>query len=249
MKTWFALFSAIALAGPLVAGECDKIEFTGQGGGDGFTTTHNQSFPTSSWVNCTTDTARQDGGKDDTCEFRHYAMGIVLRPEIRFISVSGDTQKNIFSLIQKNANPTAVVSTNFNSTIVMNHTVAATDIPVDKAGHYGLTPYIRCWDGKLSECDDEEDDLEDKTIRACAPAWLDSKQIALPAGQQLYGGEEVFVQSDSGNTDRDPQPAYDEIAGQATADHREGDSAAARSMVSGAALVVAVLCSAYHVIL
>ncbi|KAI2636260.1 hypothetical protein GGS26DRAFT_485855 [Hypomontagnella submonticulosa] len=249
MKTWITIFSAVALAGPLVAGECDKIEFTGQGGGDGFTTTHNQTFMTSAWVNCTTDTARQDGGKEDTCEFHHYAMGIVLRPEIRFISVRSATQKNIFSLIQEHANPSAVISTNFNSTIVMNHTVGAADIPVGRAGHYGLTPHLRCWDGKLSDCDDDEDDLEDKTIRACAPAWIDDKQIALPPGQQLYGGDEGFVQSDSAVASKDPQPAYDEIAGQATADHRKGDSAAARSMASSAALAVALLCSAFHVIL
>ncbi|KAI0844524.1 hypothetical protein F5Y00DRAFT_197162 [Daldinia vernicosa] len=250
MKTWAPAFSIAALLLPLVAADCEKFEFRGQYGGDGFTTTSNQSMPVSSWTNCTAELARGDGDNNNTCEFHHYSMGLVLHPEIRFINFDSETSEHIFELVRENANPTASSLTDFNATIVVNYTASHTDIDLGDVGYYAFTPFIRCFDGVLSDCDDDDDDPEDinagKLIRACGLSWTDEDQSRLDPGHQQYSGREGFVQTSSpANFPDDPQPSYDSVSELATV-HKDDGSVGSRA--SSATLLIALMCAAYNFI-
>ncbi|KAF3063550.1 hypothetical protein GL218_01809 [Daldinia childiae] len=254
MKTWTPTLSIAALLLPLVAADCEKFEFRGQFGGDGFTTTHNQSMPVSSWTNCTAELASRNGnsngGRNGTCEFHRYNMGLVVHPEIRFINFDSETSEHIFELVRENANPTASSLTDFNATIVMNYTAVHTDIALGDAGYYAFTPNIRCFDGVLSDCDDDDDDPEDinvgKLIRACGLSWINEDQSRLSTGHQLYSGDEGFVQTSSPAEIREePQPSYDSVANQATVSE---DNSSARSRASSATLLIALIGCAYNFI-
>ncbi|KAG4220408.1 hypothetical protein PC116_g31113 [Phytophthora cactorum] len=255
MKTWTSVFSIAALLLPFAAADCEKFEFKGDFGRDGFITTHNQSMPVSGWMNCTADNALQSGGRNGarngTCEFHHYSMGLVVHPEIRFVNFDEETQEHIFSLIRESANPSSSIATDFNATIVMNYTTVHTDVELGDAGHYAFTPNIRCWDGVLADCDDDDDDPEDvnagKLIRACGLVWMNDRQYQLSVGRQQYSGTESFVKTDSpGNTEEEPQPKYDSVADQATAVNK--DNSSARSRASSATLLIALLCAAYNLV-
>lgn len=178
-------------------------------------------------------------------------MGLAIHSEVRFVAVDNSTQENIMSLVQRSASGTAAAATNFNATIVMNYTVGTEDIPEGQAGHYSFTPTLRCWDGTLSSCGDG-DALEGKTVRACGLAWLDGQQSQLSPGSQQYDGTESFVDG-SGIADTDPQPKYEDMAGQATTSqansNEEGGSPTTNSGVSIATLAVALLCSVYGTVL
>ncbi|KAI0097131.1 hypothetical protein F4814DRAFT_434503 [Daldinia grandis] len=254
MKTWTPVFSTAALLLPLAAADCEKFEFKGKFGGDGFTTTHNQSMPISSWTNCTAELAQQNGNRggarNGTCEFHRYSMGLVVHPEIRFINFDEETSEHIFSLIRENANPTASSLTDFNATIVMNYTAVHSDVALGDAGYYAFTPYIRCFDGVLSDCDDDDDDPEDtnagKLIRACGLSWINDDQPRLSPGHQLYSGMEGLVQTSSPvDTREEPQPSYDSVADQATVSK---DNNSARSRAGSATLLIALMCAAYNLI-
>ncbi|KAI1799221.1 hypothetical protein F4811DRAFT_123302 [Daldinia bambusicola] len=250
MKSWTSVLSVAALLLPLAAADCDKFEFKGDFGRDGFTTTLNQSIPVSQWKNCTADDAARSGDRNGTCKFHRYSMGLVVHPEIRFIDFDSETQQHIFSLVRESARPSAAVATDFNATVVVNYTASHTDMPLGKAGYYAFTPIIRCWDGVLADCDDDDDDPEDanadKLIRACGLAWLNDRQYQLEPGHQQYSGTETLVQSDGpGNTEEEPQPRYDSVADQATAsEDADKDNGSARSKASSATLLIAILCAA-----
>ncbi|KAI8960391.1 hypothetical protein F5Y11DRAFT_330081 [Daldinia sp. FL1419] len=256
MKTWTSALSAAALLLPFAAADCDKFEFKGKYGGDGFTTTSNQSMPISGFVNCTEEIAHASnsgGSRNGTCDFHHYSMGLVVHPEIRFIHFDDEeTREHIFELVRESMNPTASILTDFNATIVMNYTAINNGIKLGDAGYYAFTPFIRCFDGVLSDCDDDDDDPEDvnagKLIRACGLAYMNDKQAQLEPGRQQYSGHEGLVQVDDPDNIRDePQPTYNSVADQATV-NKDKDNASTRSVVNSATLLVALVCSVYNFI-
>ncbi|KAI1409492.1 hypothetical protein F5Y13DRAFT_91144 [Hypoxylon sp. FL1857] len=245
MKVWTSAVSIVALL-RLVVADCDNFDFTGSN--EGVTTTYNTTFRTSAWVNCTQEIAIQDGARRNSCEVHNPStVGLVVHPQIDFPQVNDDeTRRDIFSLVREKASASALAVTNFNSTIVMNFTSDGTFYPpIGQAGHSAFTPTLRCWDGVLSDCDDD-DNLEGKATRVCGLAWLDSSDSQKPLGQQKYDGIENFVQTDLGAGSPDPPPSYDSVADQATND-QEGSASMIR--VGSAALLVALLCSVYGFLL
>ncbi|KAI1105662.1 hypothetical protein F4804DRAFT_117502 [Jackrogersella minutella] len=245
-----ASLSVVALLLPLAAADCDDFAFTGDKGNEGFTTTYNTTFQTSSYTNCTADLASQDGGKNNTCQLGSTtSIGLVAHPEVRFVSVDSKTQKEILAKVQSMANAASAASTNFNSTIVMNFTRGLNELSVGQAGYAGFTPFMNCFQGVLSDCDDD-DGLEGKTIQACGLKWLDQSGTLQSQGKQIYDGKEAFVSAD--NVTGNSPPSYNSVSGQATnyqGDDDDDDNSAARSPVSSVALLFALLCSAYGMVI
>ncbi|KAI2778754.1 hypothetical protein F4815DRAFT_476535 [Daldinia loculata] len=132
----------------------------------------------------------------------------------------------------------------------MNYTAVHTDVSLGDAGYYAFTPFIRCFDGVLSDCDDDDDDPEDisagKLIRACGLSWINEDQSRLSPGHQRYSGTESLVQTSSpADIKEEPQPSYDSVADQATVNK---DSSSTRSRASIATLLIALMCAAYNFI-
>ncbi|KAI1456693.1 hypothetical protein F4805DRAFT_216967 [Annulohypoxylon moriforme] len=248
MRSWVSALSLAALL-PLVAADCDNFDFTGQYGGDGFSTTYNKTFQVSGWTNCTDDLAAQNNG-NNTCLVHNPGVniGLEVNPEVRYIQVDSKTQKEILALVQEKMNAAPAATTNFNSTIVMNFTSVTKSISIGDVGYAGFTPYINCFDGVLSDCDDD-DNLEGKAIRACGLKWLGREQAAKEQGRQLYDGIEGWVTYDdnSGAGIPDSLPSYDSISGHATNYQGDDENSAVRSVVGSAALVVALLSSVYEI--
>ncbi|KAI0892811.1 hypothetical protein F4806DRAFT_223445 [Annulohypoxylon nitens] len=247
MKSWISAIS-LALVLPFAAADCDNIDFTGNYGGDGFTTTYNKTMRITGWTNCTEDVASQHSS-NSSCPLNNIGVGIGLevQPELRYVTVNSRTMRGVLALVQEKANPSSAAVVNFNQTVVMNYTAVLSSTTVGKAGYGGFTPYILCFDGVLSDCDDD-DNLEGKAIRACGPMWLDKSQSQKSQGEQAYNGEENFVQSDNGANITSALPSYDELSKDATNYQGDGDdSSAVRSVAGSAALVVALLASAYGI--
>ncbi|OTA62052.1 hypothetical protein K449DRAFT_422774 [Hypoxylon sp. EC38] len=250
MKIWTSAISIITLL-PLAVAECDNFAFTGQGlANEGFTTTYDGTLRTSSWVNCTPEITIQDGARRNTCEIHNpSSVGLVVHPTINLTNLDIETQRDIFSLVERNASASAVASVNFNTTIVMNFTSDGTwYASVGQAGFSAFTPYMRCWEGVLSDCDDD-DNLEGRATQVCGLTWLHVDERSKPVGEQKYNGIENFVQTDLSGGPTDPLPSYESVANQATDDAREGHNAAAMSRVDSAVLLLALLCSVYGFIL
>ncbi|KAI0834499.1 hypothetical protein F5Y06DRAFT_155865 [Hypoxylon sp. FL0890] len=176
-------------------------------------------------------------------------VGIVVHAQIDFPKVDDDTQRHIFSLIRRNASASAVAATNFNSTIVMNFTSDSTFYSaVGQAGYSAFTPNLRCWEGVLSDCDDDNG-LEGKAARACGLAWFRADESSKTLGQQKYDGTKNVVQTDLGGGPTDPPASYESVANQATNEQGDDRNSAAMSKVDSAALLVALLCWIYGIAL
>lgn len=210
----------------LVTAGCSNIAFTGPAGVDGYTKAYDKFFQVSASTNCTVELAKSDGGDNDTCEFHHYGMGLVMYPSIAFpkglenSGLDNSTQSSIFSAVRAGGQD-AAVAVNFNHTIVANYTVLEDGIPVNHSGFYAFTPTMRCWNATVSGCSDG--DLEGQEVTPCGIAWLDSLQSSKAAGEQSYAGTENWVASDTG-VKNDPQPPYDTVAGEATVSNSTGSS-------------------------
>ncbi|KAI2470504.1 hypothetical protein F4781DRAFT_175117 [Annulohypoxylon bovei var. microspora] len=250
MKSWVSAFSLAVLL-PLAAADCDKFAFTGEHGSDGFSTTYNTTFRVSGWTNCTAEIAAQDS-RNNSCTLSNSGVGIglIAHPEVRYVNVDAEAQKEILALVQENMSAASAAGTNFNSTIVMNYTSTLRSMSVGQVGYSGFTPFINCFDGVLSDCDDD-DNLEGKAIRACGLKWVGGSQGFRGQGEQAYDGEENFVTytDDNGTSISSALPSYDSVSGQATNYQGDDDdeNSAARSAVGSAALLVALLCSVYEI--
>ncbi|KAI1093263.1 hypothetical protein F5B19DRAFT_157279 [Rostrohypoxylon terebratum] len=247
MKSWISAIS-LAFVLPFAAADCGNIDFTGTHGGDGFTTTYNTTMRVTGWTNCTEEVAAQHNS-NSSCPLNNVGVGIGLevRPDLRYVTVNSRTMRGVLALVQKKANPSSAAVVNFNQTIVMNYTAALSSTSVGKAGYGGFTPYILCFDGVLSGCD-KDSQLEGKAIRACGPMWLDKSQSQKSQGEQAYHGEENFVQSDNGANITSALPSYDELSKDASNYQGNGDDSSAMKSVAGsAALVFALMTSAYAI--
>ncbi|KAI0880771.1 uncharacterized protein GGS22DRAFT_192907 [Annulohypoxylon maeteangense] len=252
MKSWISGLSLAALL-PFAAADCDKFDFTGQYGSDGFTTTYNKTLRVSGFTNCTAEIAGQDT-RNGTCLLSNPGIGIGLEvyPEVRFIQVDAKAQREVLALVQEKMSAVAAATTNFNSTIVMNYTSILRSTAVGNTGYGGFTPYIRCFDGVLSDCD-KDDNLEGKAIRACGLTWLDRNQGFKSLGSQAYDGEENFVSYSDGNGTENmgALPLYDSVSGHATNyqgdDEDDHGNSATKTAVGSAALVVALLSAVYEI--
>ncbi|KAI0105590.1 hypothetical protein F4776DRAFT_646795 [Hypoxylon sp. NC0597] len=250
MKIWTSAVSIITLL-PLAVAECDNFAFTGEGlANEGFTTTYDASLRTSAWLNCTPEIVIQDGLFRNSCEIHNpSSVGLVVHPTINLTNLDTEAQRDIFSLVEENASASAVAGVNFNTTIVINFTSQGTFYTaVGQAGFSAFTPYMRCWEGVLSDCDDD-DNLEGRAAQVCGLAWLHVDERSKPAGEQMYKGIEGFVQTDLSSGPTDPLPSYESVANQATDEERDGHNAAAMSRVDSMALLFALLCSVYAIIL
>ncbi|KAI1206606.1 uncharacterized protein F4807DRAFT_438630 [Annulohypoxylon truncatum] len=250
MKSWVSTISLAALL-PLAAADCDNFDFTGQFGSNGFSATYNTTFQVSGWKNCTADVAAQDNRNGSCSLDRGIGIGLEVYPEVRYVQVDRDAQREILALVQEKMSAAAAATTNFNSTIVMNYTSVLDSISVGDVGYNGYTPNLNCFDGVLSDCDDD-DNLEGKAIRVCGLKWLDRSQGFKSQGQQLYDGVEHFVSSTGNGTgSTSPLQSYDQISGDATNylgdDDDDHGNSAVRNAVGSAALVVALLSSVYEI--
>ncbi|KAI1393163.1 uncharacterized protein F4822DRAFT_2289 [Hypoxylon trugodes] len=246
MKNWAPVFSVASLLLPLAAADCDKFTFLNGTDASGQTEYYNNDFTISSYINCTADTATQVSGNKTVCEYQPYGAGLVAHPQIRNVTISDDDDReDIFELVQEMISDKASATTNFNLTIVMNHTAGITSFGVGDSGYVAFMPMMRCWEGTLSDCDDD-DNLEGKTARVCGLKWLDEFQSSKDAGVQTYDGTEYFVGTDTGNGIQS-SPPYSDVANQATND--DDDSAATRSLVSGMAVMIALMSLACAVLL
>jgi hypothetical protein len=215
------------------AAECTSFNFT-QTRGDislGFHRYYKTTFATSPFVNCTATTAIVDpaniNGDNNTCPLHHYGMGLVVHPEVDLVTVDNTTANNIWAILSQITD----IEIDFNTTIVMNYTTTQNSLYIGQAGYYAYAPLMHCWNGTLSECD--VGDLEGKQARACGLKWLNAHQKFLPPGEQQYEGYEWFFSSEEGTIGtHDPQPAYADVAGQATFSQSNSQSGTGSSAVS-----------------
>ncbi|KAI1134862.1 hypothetical protein F5Y05DRAFT_193441 [Hypoxylon sp. FL0543] len=251
MKSFTSVISAVALVLPLAVAECDNFAFAGNSSNEGYTAPYESTFRTSAWVNCTAELAGQNLAMRNACVVHNpSSVGIVAHPLINLTNLDTEAQRDILSLVRDNISASAAASTNFNTTVVMNFTSQATFYPpVGQAGYSAFTPYVRCWDGVLSDCDDD-DGLEGKAARVCGLAWFHADDGAKPRGQQMYDGIEGLVQTDLSGGPADPPASYESVANQATDDEGDDDhNSAAAGRVDGAVLLFALLCSVYGIVL
>ncbi|KAJ8107734.1 hypothetical protein ONZ43_g6640 [Nemania bipapillata] len=174
-------------------------------------------------------------------------MGIIGHPVIYNLPNDADLQEHVVSLLH-DVSPAVGTTVDFNATIVMNYTSSHAYYTINQAGLYILTPTLQCWNGTLVGCGDD-DGLEGRYVQACGYVWLDDDQNRLPTGQQKYKALESFRKLDSipqGVKD-DIQPAYEDVACQATVKQNgDGKSAASTPDVNVLALAFAVVYSAFN---
>ncbi|KAI0197979.1 hypothetical protein F4808DRAFT_269618 [Astrocystis sublimbata] len=238
---WFHLGSGLLVGSTLlvmVAGDCNTFTFHANDVYDapGYLTNPYVQYATpfhqvSPAINCTSALAKK-AGNDTTCEFHRYAMGLRAQPEIanetftpgnhrlELLKADEATRENIFSLVQA-ANPPNITRVNFNATVVINYTANAIDAPdfaVGQAGAHYFAHEIACCNGTVSECESGSR-FEGQRLLVCGIRWLDDEQYLLPPGQQQYSGTHQLIPMPTNTSDagKDPQPTYDEEAGNATA--------------------------------
>jgi hypothetical protein len=248
-------FIAIALL-PLVGAKCTGFNFTDTThGNDGWTTTYNTTFPVTNTVKCTAELAASDrssgnSNNNRTCAVHRYAAGLVLHPEVRLIAADNTSAERIYALVRRGASAKAAASTNFNTTVVANYTAMETGIHVSQMGYIGFTPYIRCFEGTLSGCTDEDGDgnaqFDGKGVTVCGLDWLRDDQAVLEPGKQLYNGIEGIVQTSTVSGQQEPQPRYEDVASLQTFSDDENNGAARNPGVGprtsvAAALIVGVI--------
>ncbi|EOO01164.1 hypothetical protein UCRPA7_3358 [Phaeoacremonium minimum UCRPA7] len=164
-------------------------------------------------LNCTQELASSDGDNDSRrCAFKRYAEGLEVHSTLN-ITVSDPQQ--VFDRIKQASDQQHV---DFNETIVMNFTnPISSGYSVNFTGYWGFTPFQRCFEGILLDCDGDDAAANATTFKACG---LQILTLSDDPGRIQYDGVIAGVQwvgdySKYANM-TEPQPRYDDVKGNAT---------------------------------
>ena len=237
-----ALSLPLVLCSGLSKRDCNDIALGGHYAAEGYTTTYPTTFMVSQPLNCTQELASSDGDNDSRrCAFKRYAEGLEVHSTLN-ITVSDPQQ--VFDRIKQASDQQHV---DFNETIVMNFTNPISSgysvnftgyvsqvLPLNKLRtrrsrstidsnglltclKWGFTPFQRCFEGILLDCDGDDTATNATTFKACG---LQILTLSDDPGRIQYDGVIAGVQwvgdySKYANM-TEPQPRYDDVKGNAT---------------------------------
>ncbi|KAF5020857.1 hypothetical protein F66182_7112 [Fusarium sp. NRRL 66182] len=200
--TLLSLFTASALS--LSKRTCRTFEPQGKDGDKGYIT-HGKQIRVSSASECTRDPP--DESASGGCEYDRYKMGITVNATV---NVSVSDLSSVVEAVREAADPETVARVNLNETFTMPYTVPQSSIPYNSAGYYTFQPKQRCWSGLLSDCADDDEDLDGTVAQVCGYVLLTKGKME---SSTEYDGKSAFVEADKTEDNEDrPWPEYESNA-------------------------------------